>query len=152
MPAVLRILIQRSPLALLLLMGSCLSQEPRTPTASTAQSAPQSLTSPVATSSTGGSAEAALAQHLKQTGAKMYGTFWCPYCRRQEKLFGEAVSQLEIIECDPRGKNAQPERCDRAQVSGYPTWEINGQQYNGLLSLEDLANLSSYQGPRNFGL
>jgi len=97
------------------------------------------------------SAELALANHLKQTGAKMYETFWCPYCRRQKELFGDAASRLPLVECDPNGTNAKPDLCNQANVSSYPSWEINGQLYRGMRSLEELAQISGYQGPRNFG-
>jgi glutaredoxin len=94
----------------------------------------------------------ALAQHLKQRGAKMYGAFWCPYCHRQKDMFGaEAFSLIEYVECDPRGENAQPDLCRRANITGFPTWEINGRQYRGMQSLEQLAEFSGYQGSRNFG-
>lgn len=103
------------------------------------------------TSSSSVSANVALAKHLKQVGAKMYATFWCGVCRRQEQRFGkEALRLVNIIECDPRGKNAQPQLCQNAGVRAYPTWEINGQLYEGGMPLETLADLSGYQGSRNF--
>lgn len=80
----------------------------------------------------------------------MYGAFWCPYCSRQQEDFGPAFQEITYIECDPRGQNAQPQVCQSAGVSGFPTWEINGQFYPGYQSLEDLANLSNYTGPRQF--
>ncbi|HEY9616948.1 MAG TPA: hypothetical protein V6C64_08915 [Microcoleaceae cyanobacterium] len=95
-------------------------------------------------------ATTALAQHLNQKGAKLYTTFWCTYCHRQQELFADAASQLKVIECDPGGKNAQPTLCTQAKISSYPTWEIDGQFYRGLRSLEELAEVSNYQGSRNF--
>jgi uncharacterized membrane protein/glutaredoxin len=104
---------------------------------------------PVTTKSS--AAEIALADHLNQIGAKLYGTFWCPYCHKQKQLFGqEAVSRLNYIECDPQGQNPQVELCQSAGLQGYPTWEINGQLIPGLVSLEQLADLSGYQGSRQF--
>ena len=98
-----------------------------------------------------GASEIALARHLRQRGAKMYGAYWCPYCHRQRELFGrQAFNQITYIECDPRGQNGRPDLCRRANVSGFPTWEINGQQYSGLQSLNELANISGYRGSRNF--
>lgn len=86
-----------------------------------------------------------LAIHLTQSGAVMYATYWCPYCQRQEALFGETAFQyIERVECDPRGDNPQPERCRAAGVRGLPTWIINGQNYPGLRSLAELADLSGY--------
>lgn len=94
----------------------------------------------------------ALAKHLQQVGAKMYGAYWCPYCHRQRDLFGQtAFSQyIQYIECDPRGENPKPSLCREAKVKGYPTWEINGQFYPGLKSLDELATLSNYRGDRKF--
>lgn len=98
-----------------------------------------------------GAAELALAAHLKQVGGKMYGAFWCSHCHDQKQLFGrEAFSQINYIECDPRGKNPQPDLCKAANVQSYPTWEINGQSVSGTQTLEELAQLSGYRGPRNF--
>lgn len=97
------------------------------------------------------SAEIALARHLKSKGAKMYGAFWCPHCQMQKQLFGEeAFAIIDYIECDTRGENARPQLCKAAKIQGYPTWEINGKLYLGMLSLEKLADLSGYKGAREF--
>jgi len=101
--------------------------------------------------SSSGAAEIALVQHLKQTGAKMYGAFTCPHCQNQKHLFGaEAAKQLNYVECHPQGQNAQPQTCQAEGIEGFPTWEINGQKYSGEKTLQELADLSSYQGSRNF--
>lgn len=100
---------------------------------------------------TSGPAETALAQHLSSIGAKMYGAFWCPHCHDQKQLFGkQAFSSITYIECDPQGANAQPELCQQADIQSYPTWEINDQLYPGTRSLQELAQLSNYQGPSDF--
>lgn len=97
-------------------------------------------------------AKIALASHLKQTGAIFYGTYWCQYCTKQKQLFGQqAVDKLNYVECDPNGPNPQPDLCQKANINALPTWEIKGQQYPGVLSLQELAELSGYQGDRNFG-
>ena len=127
---------------------------PSQPPASSTKRSPASAPSQPRTPSTQPSSVSptvALAMHLKQIGAKMYATFWCPVCRRQEQQFGEeALNLINIIECDPRGKNAQPKLCRESGIRAYPTWEINGQLYEGGMPLETLADLSSYQGSRNF--
>ncbi|AFY82697.1 vitamin K epoxide reductase family protein [Oscillatoria acuminata] len=104
---------------------------------------------PISTSS--GEAEIALARHLTAVGAKNYSAYWCPHCHEQKELFGRpAVSEIDYIECDPKGQNAQPQLCRGAEITGYPTWIINGEQYSGVRSLSELAELSGYQGPSNF--
>ncbi|MGG6295147.1 hypothetical protein ACQ4M4_12205 [Leptolyngbya sp. AN02str] len=95
--------------------------------------------------------EVALANHLRNLGAKMYSTYWCQACRRQEQLFGApATSQLNIVECDARGENPQLEVCRAANVAEFPTWEINGEFYRGVQPLSRLAEISGYEGTREF--
>lgn len=95
--------------------------------------------------------ELALATHLQQIGAKLYGTYWCPYCTKQKQLFGQqALSKITYLECDPAGENAQPALCRQANITSFPTWEIQGQLYQGMLSLQELADVSGYRGDRNF--
>ncbi|AKG21996.1 vitamin K epoxide reductase family protein [Calothrix sp. 336/3] len=101
--------------------------------------------------STSGEAEIALAKHLTQIGAKEYIAWWCPHCHEQKELFGkEAYKEIRHIECDPRGKNPQPNQCTAAGIEGFPTWQINGKLYPNVQSLNKLADISGYKGPRNF--
>jgi hypothetical protein len=94
----------------------------------------------------------ALATHLQTIKARMYGAYWCPHCHTQQELFGkEAFTMITYIECDPRGKDAQPDLCKAANIKAYPTWEIRGKYYTGRQSLEKLAILSGYRGSNNFG-
>ena len=106
-----------------------------------------------AVTTTSGPAELALVRHLREIGAKEYGAYWCPHCHDQKMLFGkEAAALIDYIECDPRGQNSRAEICQAAgaNIKGFPTWEIKGQFYSGTQSLEKLADLSGYTGPRNF--
>jgi uncharacterized membrane protein len=106
-----------------------------------------------AVTTTSGPAQLALARHLGEIGAKEYGAYWCPHCHDQKMLFGkEAAALIDYIECDPRGQNSRAEICQAAgaNIKGFPTWEIKGQFYSGTQSLEKLADLSGYTGPRNF--
>lgn len=131
--------------ALLQLTTACSS------TKSSLNTSSASTTALAQTSSSATTSEMALASHLRQIGAKLYGAHWCPYCHKQKDLFGkEAFSQLDYVECDPGGKNARPELCKQANVEGFPTWEINGKKYGGLMSLSDLAEVSGYPGDRKF--
>lgn len=98
-----------------------------------------------------GPAEIALARYLKQIGAKEYIAWWCPHCHEQKELFGkEAYSEINHIECAEGGKDAHPDLCQAANVQSFPTWQIKGKTYQGVQSLEELAQNSGYTGPRNF--
>jgi len=87
----------------------------------------------------------ALATHLKESGAKFFGAYWCRYCNKQRQMFGaEALRQLPYIECDADGYEAAGDgRCNA--ITGYPTWEINGKLYGGYKTLGALAQLSGFQ-------
>jgi uncharacterized membrane protein/glutaredoxin len=100
---------------------------------------------------TSGPAEIALARHLKQAGAIEYVAYWCPHCYEQKQLFGkEAVQELEVIECAADSPKGQPQVCAAAGIQGFPSWKINGQLTSGVKTLEELAELTGYKGPRNF--
>ncbi len=112
-------------------------------------------------STTSGEAEIQLAKHLKDTGAKMYAAYWCPHCCEQKLMFGAEATKSELpnIECDPKGKNPQPEVCQQEFISaekqtgrqaGFPTWKVNDQYLIGPQELKTLAQASNYQGPQNF--
>ncbi|MEG5235406.1 vitamin K epoxide reductase family protein [Microcoleus sp. AT9b-C3] len=103
------------------------------------------------TTTSSGSSEIALAQHLKIVGAKMYGSFTCDHCQAQKESFGkEAAGIINYIECNTQGKNARRDLCEAAKIQATPTWEINGKFYRGQKSLQELADLSGYQGTREF--
>ena len=86
-----------------------------------------------------------VARHLTESGAVMYGAFWCPYCDKQKKLFGTAFDLVNYVECDPGGANANPALCKTKGIRGFPTWEIRGTMYPGLRSLSELGRLSGFQ-------
>ncbi|MEL7352606.1 MAG: vitamin K epoxide reductase family protein [Cyanobacteria bacterium P01_A01_bin.116] len=98
-----------------------------------------------------GTSEIALAKHLTSIGAKKYGAWWCPHCHAQQTLFGkQAFKDLTYVECDEEGVDPQPGICRAVGVESYPTWEVNGELYPGVKSLQTLAELSGYSGPNSF--
>lgn len=104
---------------------------------------------PIATAS--GPSEIALAKHLQSLGAKKFGAYWCPHCHDQQALFGqEAFSYVEYVECAPDGYETQMDFCRSTGITGFPTWEINGELYDGVRPLNELADISGYEGPRDF--
>jgi uncharacterized membrane protein len=103
------------------------------------------------TTTASGTAAVQLAQHLADTDAQMFGAFWCSHCQNQKAMFGkEAFQKIDYVECDPKGENSRAQLCKDAKIEGYPTWKIKGELYSGERTLEELAKLSGYQGPRNF--
>lgn len=101
--------------------------------------------------STSGESEIELAKHLTAVGAKKYGAFWCPHCFEQKQLFGEqAFDEVTYIECAEEGKDPQPQVCSAAGIRSFPTWEIDGEFYPGIKTPEELADLTNYQGSRDF--
>ena len=108
------------------------------------------VTAPITNSS--GEAEIALAKHLTDIGAKIYGAYWCPHCFDQKQLFGkDAYQAIPYIECAPDGKDSQTALCQSVpEITGFPTWEVNGEFLSGSQSLATLAEASGYDGPTDF--
>ncbi len=90
----------------------------------------------------------ALARHLRDTGARFYGADWCPACREQKALFGNAAGELPYVECDPGRVGARPDLCAQAGVRVFPTWVIRGSRHEGVTSPETLARLSRFAPPQ----
>jgi len=82
------------------------------------------------------------AKCLTEKGATLYGAYWCPHCNNQKKLFGSSLKYLNYVECDPNGENAKPELCKQNNITGYPTWIINGTHYEGEQPLQQLSSLT----------
>lgn len=89
----------------------------------------------------------ALAEHLAKTDAKFYGAYWCPHCTEQKRIFGSSASRLPYVECSPAGPKARPAaECEAKRINTYPTWIIDGQRREGVLTAETLAQYSRFEG------
>lgn len=83
-------------------------------------------------------------QCLGDKGVKFYGSFQCPACASQKKLFNNAKSlEKEVyVECGPLGGPVSRE-CQAAGIQSYPTWVFSGgQRLSGVTQLEVLAENS----------
>jgi uncharacterized membrane protein len=89
--------------------------------------------------------EGALARHLRETGAVMYGAHWCPHCSEQKALFGDAAKDVPYVECAADAVNGRPDLCEKAGVKVFPTWVIGTERREGVLSLSALATLSKFE-------
>ena len=85
------------------------------------------------------------AKYLKDIGVVKYSAYWCPNCLNQSELFGkQAYKELNVVECTKDGKNSQTQLCLDKKIKGFPSWEINGKIIVGVLTLEELSNLTGY--------
>ena len=87
----------------------------------------------------------ALATHLRDSGARFYGAYWCPACQEQKELFTASVDRLPYIECTPEGRSGpRAVDCLTRNIGQYPTWIIDGQRHTGVVSVETLGRLSNF--------
>jgi len=88
----------------------------------------------------------ALAVHLRDSGARFYGTYWCPACRQQKALFEASADRLPYIECTPNGRSGLPNlACVVNDIKDYPTWIIDGRRHNGVVPVAELARMSGFE-------
>ena len=90
-------------------------------------------------------------EFLSEENIVMYSAYWCPHCHDQKQLFGkEAVKELKVVECAKDGKDNEYELCQTKGISGFPSWEINGEIISGTRDLNELVTKTNYQGDLNF--
>ncbi len=91
------------------------------------------------------------AKFLRENNIVMYSAYWCPHCHDQKQLFGkEAVKELKVVECAKDGKDNEYELCQKKEISGFPSWEINGEIISGTRELNELAIKTGYKEDPNF--
>ncbi len=70
-----------------------------------------------------------------ESGATLYLSDSCgPECEEQKALFGDSFGTVKIIFCEGA--------CARSDVTKFPTWMIDGGKYEGVLSLDELGQLT----------
>ncbi|HEY9704725.1 MAG TPA: peptidylprolyl isomerase, partial [Allocoleopsis sp.] len=88
------------------------------------------------------------AKCLTEKGVKMYGAYWCPHCNNQKEAFASSWQYVTYVECAVEGQpQVQTQECSDAEISGYPTWIVNGRQYAGEQTLSRLGQLSGCSLP-----
>ena len=95
--------------------------------------------------------QVSLARYLSDQGATMYGSRSCSHCERQKELFGSAFGYVTYVECSRGGPNPNPALCEAKNIKSYPTWEIGGELYEGVKTLEQLGSISGYSGEESPG-
>ncbi|MBR9704113.1 hypothetical protein GOV12_01770 [Candidatus Pacearchaeota archaeon] len=67
----------------------------------------------------------------------LYLSKTCSHCQNQKKTLGEYFSLFKTIDCF-----YEIDKCKEADISGYPTWIINGKKYTGEKSIEELKQIT----------
>ena len=98
---------------------------------------------------------ASFAECLTEKGLVMYGSYTCPHCLAEKKLFGPSFKYVQYVECHPAGPNPDLPRCAKNGVDAYPTWTIerNGttiSKETGYLNARQLSILSECELPEEW--
>lgn len=85
-----------------------------------------------------------LAKCIDDSGAVLYAAHWCPYCKKQLKVFGKYAKYLPYVECyDGPKKEGMNRTCKRAEVTSFPTWHYpDGRVVTGVQDPEEIAQAS----------
>ena len=82
----------------------------------------------------------AFAQCLTDSGAMMYGAYWCPHCQSQKEMFGASWDIINYVECSLPNRGGQTEACNLAGIQSYPTWEFSdGERVTGVQTFAQLS-------------
>ncbi|MBW2983088.1 peptidylprolyl isomerase [Candidatus Woesearchaeota archaeon] len=79
--------------------------------------------------------EGGFGECLAEAGATLYGTSWSPDTDTQKELLGDALDEIEYVDCDPATGEA-PAACNDIDV--YPTWVIDDATLKGKQSVNAL--------------
>ncbi len=82
------------------------------------------------------------AKCLTNNGAVMYGTDTCRYCNLQKAEFEGSFEFINYVNCIE--DNAA---CINNDIDGFPTWIIDGEKYEGKISLAELGVLAKCELP-----
>jgi len=85
------------------------------------------------------------AKCISDSGAIMYGAYWCPHCQNQKRQFGTSFQYINYVEC-----TVDVQKCTDAKIDGYPTWVFkDGSRQTGELTFQQLAVKTSCTVPAN---
>ena len=65
--------------------------------------------------------------------AVLYVQAGCSHCSLQEKLFGDKLELLKIVDC-----TKTPEKCVNANIRRIPCWVVNGTIIEGVYDIGEL--------------
>lgn len=88
------------------------------------------------------------AECVRNSGAVIYVTNWCPVCRAQRKDFRGYANRLKYVDCSIPGSKKTRAKCKKIGIDAFPTWIFgNGTKREGKLSVADIASHSGCPVP-----
>ena len=88
------------------------------------------------------------AKCLAEKKATMYGSFLCPHCDDQRKLFGPSFLYVPYVECSVPRSRQMTFPCIAAQIRYTPTWVFgDGERRVGVQSLKGLSEKTGCRLP-----
>jgi hypothetical protein len=80
---------------------------------------------------------------LRESGALMYGAYWCPHCAEQKAMFKGSKDKIPYVECSLPNRAGQTQVCKDAGITSYPTWDFKDVgAIRGKLTLDELSQVS----------
>ena len=67
----------------------------------------------------------------------LYVQLGCSHCKDQEDMFGDNLKYLKEIDCF-----YERNKCIENEITGTPTWIIDGEKYEGVQTIEKLKELT----------
>lgn len=71
------------------------------------------------------------------SGAVLYSSKTCGHCKTQKEILGDYLSLFKQIDCF-----YETDQCREANIEAYPTWLINEKYYEGVRTINELAELT----------
>jgi len=81
------------------------------------------------------------AKCLTYSNVKFYGSFQCPHCAEQKRIFGKSIKYINYIECGPLS-GPQTQICKDNHLRYYPTWEFNNTKTEDVLEVDELSSMT----------
>lgn len=69
--------------------------------------------------------------------AVLYIIDGCSWCTKQKEILGEHLDRINYINC-----TNEMQKCNDAEIRGFPTWVVGGVKYPGLKSLEGIQEIT----------
>ncbi len=71
------------------------------------------------------------------SNSELYVSSTCVACLKQEKILADSFDKLNVIDCS---KNTSI--CIDKKIFRVPTWIIKGQEYEGVMQIEEILNFT----------